>query len=134
MPYYLSHVVHLHYIFMLISMTFIFCIAELTRFNFVFTLCVIFTSTFNIVDVMYCSSIKSCCWKCRRKKEYRSRMVCIGRSNHLENLPPNVIRNQKYNIFSFIPLVSYPPVLFYMYLSLLIHSIYISHLLFFVSH
>ncbi|VDO02787.1 unnamed protein product [Rodentolepis nana] len=32
-------------------------------------------------------------------------MVCIGRPNRIHNLPPNVIRNNKYNILTFIPLV-----------------------------
>ncbi|KAM7534886.1 hypothetical protein Aperf_G00000113594 [Anoplocephala perfoliata] len=48
---------------------------------------------------------QKCCLKCRRKKEYQSRMVYIGRPTHIPNLPPNVIKNNKYNIFTFIPLV-----------------------------
>ncbi|VDD83642.1 unnamed protein product [Mesocestoides corti] len=47
----------------------------------------------------------SCFSKCRRKKVYHSRVVCIGRPTRLQKLPPNVIRNQKYNVFSFIPYV-----------------------------
>uniref|UniRef100_A0A0X3PV87 Phospholipid-transporting ATPase n=1 Tax=Schistocephalus solidus TaxID=70667 RepID=A0A0X3PV87_SCHSO len=47
----------------------------------------------------------SCCAKCRPKKEYHSRMVNLGRPSKLVKYPPNVIRNQKYNVFSFIPLV-----------------------------
>jgi len=55
------------------------------------------------------SSARRCCswvggW-CR-KKEPASRTVWIGRTAQL-NFPPNVIRNQKYSIFTFLPLVLY---------------------------
>lgn len=48
------------------------------------------------------------CWGrlCCREKVLSSRTVWIGREN-LQKFPPNVIRNQKYNIFTFIPIVSY---------------------------
>ncbi|CDI97912.1 phospholipid transporting ATPase IIB [Echinococcus multilocularis] len=51
------------------------------------------------------NSFKSLFSKCRRRKEYHSRMVCIGLPNRVRKFPPNVIKNQKYNIFTFIPLV-----------------------------
>ena len=50
-----------------------------------------------------------CCsrlWRwCCGPKEYTSRTVWIGRENW-EKFPPNIIRNQKYNVFTFIPIVS----------------------------
>ena len=50
-----------------------------------------------------------CCSKfwswCCGTKEYSSRTVWIGRE-HFHKYPPNVIRNQKYNTFTFIPVVS----------------------------
>ena len=51
----------------------------------------------------------SCCgmgwfWCCRQK-EMSSRTVWVGRDCS-QKFPANVIRNQKYNIFSFLPLVS----------------------------
>ncbi|KAH9278326.1 putative phospholipid-transporting ATPase IIB [Echinococcus granulosus] len=51
------------------------------------------------------NSFKSLFSKCRRRKEYHSRMVCTGLPNRVRKFPPNVIKNQKYNIFTFIPLV-----------------------------
>ncbi|XP_040569427.1 probable phospholipid-transporting ATPase IIA isoform X1 [Lepeophtheirus salmonis] len=39
-----------------------------------------------------------------RKKDFTSRTLWIGREC-LQKFPPNVIRNQKYNIFTFIPVV-----------------------------
>ena len=47
------------------------------------------------------------CWSrlCCREKVLSSRTVWVGREN-IHKFPPNVIRNQKYNIFTFIPIVS----------------------------
>ncbi len=52
-------------------------------------------------------------WCCCRKREFTSRTVWIGRES-VQKFPPNVIRNQKYNVFTFVPLVSYKinPVIF----------------------
>ena len=41
---------------------------------------------------------------CCRKKEFQSRTVWIGQ-DCLQKFPPNVIKNTKYNIFTFLPLV-----------------------------
>ena len=41
---------------------------------------------------------------CCRKKEFQSRTVWIGQEC-LQKFPPNVIKNTKYNIFTFLPLV-----------------------------
>ncbi len=50
----------------------------------------------------------SCCnmfWRlCCRRKELTSRTVFIGRESS-QKFPPNVIRNQKYSIITFIPVV-----------------------------
>ena len=55
-------------------------------------------------------SKKSCCsslWSwCCGPKQYASRTIWIGREN-FQKFPANVIRNQKYNIFTFIPIVSF---------------------------
>ncbi|XP_043268867.1 probable phospholipid-transporting ATPase IIB isoform X3 [Venturia canescens] len=52
--------------------------------------------------------IKRCCtwmWRrCCRKRELRARTIHIGQPMH-EKFPTNVIRNQKYNIITFLPLV-----------------------------
>jgi phospholipid-translocating ATPase len=47
---------------------------------------------------------KKCCW-CRREKIYLPRSVYIGQHSTTQKFPPNVIRNQKYNIFTFIPVL-----------------------------
>ena len=46
---------------------------------------------------------------CCKRKEFSSRNVLIGRENlqcGTQKFPPNVIRNQKYSILTFIPIVS----------------------------
>jgi len=48
------------------------------------------------------------CFKCRRKKEYQPRTLYLGgrkEGKDAPRYPPNIIRNQKYNIISFVPLV-----------------------------
>ncbi|XP_043268864.1 probable phospholipid-transporting ATPase IIB isoform X1 [Venturia canescens] len=48
-----------------------------------------------------------CTWmwrRCCRKRELRARTIHIGQPMH-EKFPTNVIRNQKYNIITFLPLV-----------------------------
>lgn len=51
---------------------------------------------------------RGCCsrlWSwCCGPKEYSSRTIWIGRGS-FQKFPPNIIRNQKYNIFTFIPIV-----------------------------
>ena len=48
-------------------------------------------------------------WKncfCCREKELSSRTIWVGREqSSTQKFPPNVIRNQKYSLFSFIPMV-----------------------------
>ena len=53
---------------------------------------------------------RNCCssfWSwCCGPKQYTSRTVWIGREN-FQKFPANVIRNQKYNIITLIPIVSF---------------------------
>lgn len=42
--------------------------------------------------------------RCCRERELRARVIQIGQQMH-EKFPTNVIRNQKYNIVTFLPLV-----------------------------
>lgn len=43
--------------------------------------------------------------RCCRERELRARVIHIGQLMH-EKFPTNVIRNQKYNIVTFLPLVN----------------------------
>jgi phospholipid-translocating ATPase len=48
-------------------------------------------------------------WRCCcRRKEFSARTVWIGReaSGLQQKFPANVIRNQKYSVLTFVPLVS----------------------------
>jgi len=60
-----------------------------------------------------------CCW---RKTEVKSRTVWIGKET-TERFPPNGIRNQKYNIFTFIPKVLFQQFKFFLNLYFLIMAI-----------
>ena len=56
----------------------------------------------------HCSCCDSCLDKCRRKRELRPRTIWVGRplkSDQKAKFPPNKIRNQKYSIITFIPVV-----------------------------
>lgn len=57
-------------------------------------------------------------WCCRRR-QLASRSVQIGRPTS-EKFPPNVIRNQKYNFFSFIPMVLFEQFKFFLNLYFLV--------------
>lgn len=62
-----------------------------------------FVKKFNLKKSVFCR----CCGK---SKDYEARTVPIGRSRDLNaklKYPKNVVRNQKYSIFTFIPIVSY---------------------------
>ncbi|XP_014680758.1 PREDICTED: probable phospholipid-transporting ATPase IIB [Priapulus caudatus] len=68
---------------------------------------------------------RCCDWisrSCRRNKEYRSRMLHIGEAPS-GKFPSNVIRNQKYNILTFIPLVLFEQFKFFLNLYFLIVAI-----------
>ncbi|OQR73437.1 putative phospholipid-transporting ATPase IIB-like, partial [Tropilaelaps mercedesae] len=45
------------------------------------------------------------CFSCFRRPELRPRQVFLGRESSDQKFPANKIRNQKYNLFTFIPLV-----------------------------
>ncbi|THD25645.1 Phospholipid-transporting ATPase [Fasciola hepatica] len=77
-----------------------------------------FSSSDNLLDPVNgrnkskynCSFHESSCWNscsqcCRREKIYQARVVNIGRPSKTQRFPSNKINNQKYNIFSFLPLV-----------------------------
>lgn len=56
---------------------------------------------FNIIINRFCQWV----WqKCFRKKELASRTIVIGKQS-IEKYSPNVIRNQKYTIITFLPKV-----------------------------
>nr|XP_006814167.1 PREDICTED: probable phospholipid-transporting ATPase IIB-like [Saccoglossus kowalevskii] len=59
--------------------------------------------------------------KCIKKKEPKPRTVPIGRrAVYQEKYPANIIRNQKYSVFSFIPLVLYNQFKFFLNLYFLV--------------
>jgi phospholipid-translocating ATPase len=63
-----------------------------------------------------------CCLDWCAKKEPSPRTVWVGKSvdSNFQQFPPNVIRNQKYSIFSFIPVVLYNQFKFFLNLFFLI--------------
>ncbi|KAK0175080.1 hypothetical protein PV327_008862 [Microctonus hyperodae] len=66
--------------------------------------------------------IRCCTWmwrRCCKPREYRARTIYIGKPMH-EKFPTNVIRNQKYNIITFLPLVLYQQFKFFLNLCFLI--------------
>merc|ERR1719232_1807720 len=68
------------------------------------------------------SFFKRCCsWPawCCKKREASSRTVWVGRPT-LQPFPPNVIRNQKYSVLSFIPLVLFNQFKFFLNLYFLV--------------
>lgn len=61
--------------------------------------------------VIFLPSKKSlCCGCCGKSKEYEARTIYIGDTNKdvtaKQKYSKNVVRNQKYSVFSFIPVVS----------------------------
>ena len=56
----------------------------------------------------------SCLDKCKRKKDYKPRSLWIGKTHTSTKYPSNAIRNQKYNIFTFIPCVLYEQFKFFL--------------------
>ncbi|CAI9715878.1 probable phospholipid-transporting ATPase IIB isoform X2 [Octopus vulgaris] len=71
-----------------------------------------------------CGCLASLFSKCCRKKELQPRIIHIGLSRGpLEKYSKNVIRNQKYSVFSFIPKVLYEQFNFFLNLYFLIMAI-----------
>ena len=68
-------------------------------------------------------SCRLCCswpsWLCCRKREAQSRNVWVGRAS-LHQFPPNLIRNQKYNVITFLPVLLYNQFKFFLNLFFLI--------------
>lgn len=67
------------------------------------------------------------CWesmidKCRKKHEYKPRTIWIGKKqgHPTEEYPKNVIRNQKYSVITFIPLVLFEQFKFFLNLYFLV--------------
>ena len=56
----------------------------------------------------------SCLDKCKRKKELKPRSLWIGKTHTATKYPSNAIRNQKYNVFTFIPCVLYEQFKFFL--------------------
>lgn len=80
-----------------------------------------FCNCARIVFAMCCLSISN--WWCGcGTTEHRSRTVFIGRTSN-ENFPPNIIKNQKYNIITFIPLVLFHQFKFFLNLYFLLMAI-----------
>ncbi|XP_060821154.1 probable phospholipid-transporting ATPase IIA isoform X1 [Bombus pascuorum] len=66
-----------------------------------------------------------CTWmwrRCCRERELRARVIHIGQLMH-EKFPTNVIRNQKYNIVTFLPLVLFQQFKFFLNLYFLLMAI-----------
>ena len=61
----------------------------------------------NELFLFSCFNMVCCCLDWCAKKEPSPRTVWVGKSvdSNFQQFPPNVIRNQKYSIFSFIPVV-----------------------------
>ncbi|XP_012286007.1 probable phospholipid-transporting ATPase IIB [Orussus abietinus] len=67
------------------------------------------------------------CWswvwrRCCRERELRARTIHVGQVSY-EKFPTNVIRNQKYNVFTFLPLVLFQQFKFFLNLYFLIMAI-----------
>nr|CAD7457737.1 unnamed protein product [Timema tahoe] len=65
---------------------------------------------------------RCCCWfwrRCCRERELRSRTIVIGQHSP-EKFPANVIRNQKYNFITFLPLVLFQQFKFFLNLYFLV--------------
>ncbi|GFY46628.1 probable phospholipid-transporting ATPase IIB [Trichonephila inaurata madagascariensis] len=71
---------------------------------------------------LFCTRFPKAMPKLCRDKEYKARTVFIGRTNN-ESFPPNIIRNQKYNIITFIPLVLFHQFKFFLNLYFLVMAL-----------
>ncbi|XP_023229117.1 probable phospholipid-transporting ATPase IIA isoform X2 [Centruroides sculpturatus] len=80
-----------------------------------------FCNCVHYIFSMCCNSVSS--WWCRcGTTEYRARTVFIGRMSN-ESFPPNIIKNQKYNVITFIPLVLFHQFKFFLNLYFLLMAI-----------
>uniref|UniRef100_A0A914WNS1 P-type ATPase N-terminal domain-containing protein n=1 Tax=Plectus sambesii TaxID=2011161 RepID=A0A914WNS1_9BILA len=60
---------------------------------------------------------------CSRRKELHARTIRLGHGPVLGKYPPNVVRNQKYNVFTFVPLVLFQQFKFFLNLYFLIMAL-----------
>ncbi|GIX74439.1 hypothetical protein CDAR_235251 [Caerostris darwini] len=71
---------------------------------------------------LFCIRFPKAMPKLCRAREHKARTVFIGRTNN-ESFPPNIIRNQKYNIITFIPLVLFHQFKFFLNLYFLVMAL-----------
>ncbi|XP_055940656.1 probable phospholipid-transporting ATPase IIA isoform X1 [Argiope bruennichi] len=71
---------------------------------------------------LFCNRFPKAMPRLCREREYKARTVFIGRTNN-ESFPPNIIRNQKYNILTFIPLVLFHQFKFFLNLYFLVMAL-----------
>ncbi|XP_076766872.1 putative phospholipid-transporting ATPase IIB isoform X1 [Xylocopa sonorina] len=80
----------------------------------------------NECSILLRNCLCGCCswmWRrCCRERELRARVIHIGQPMH-EKFPTNVIRNQKYNIVTFLPLVLFQQFKFFLNLYFLLMAI-----------
>ena len=66
-------------------------------------------------------SFKEKCMDCvKRKREYKSREIILNGEKAEGKFPPNLLRNQKFNLLTFVPLVLYEQFKFFFNLYFLI--------------
>ena len=75
-----------------------------------------FSLAINLLVSRWCGMLLWCC----KKKPPTSRTVWLGRTATSQSFPHNVIRNQKYSVFSFIPLVLFNQFKFFLNLYFLV--------------
>ncbi|XP_043462367.1 probable phospholipid-transporting ATPase IIA isoform X2 [Leptopilina heterotoma] len=81
-----------------------------------------YSNCFNSMRRLFCGC---CSWmwrRCCRERELRARTIHIGQPIH-HKFPTNVIRNQKYNIITFLPMVLYQQFKFFLNLFFLIMAL-----------
>ncbi|XP_049763224.1 probable phospholipid-transporting ATPase IIA isoform X1 [Schistocerca cancellata] len=71
------------------------------------------------LSLFFCGCCHSMWRRCCRERELKPRTIVVGRTS-TEKFPANVIRNQKYNIVTFLPLVLFQQFKFFLNLYFLI--------------
>ncbi|XP_033225307.1 probable phospholipid-transporting ATPase IIA isoform X2 [Belonocnema kinseyi] len=84
-----------------------------------------YSNCFNSMRRLFCGLCGCCTWmwrRCCRERELRERIIHIGQP--IQNkFPTNVIRNQKYNVITFLPLVLYQQFKFFLNLYFLMMAL-----------
>ncbi|KAL7631634.1 UNVERIFIED_CONTAM: hypothetical protein RMT77_018059 [Armadillidium vulgare] len=83
------------------------------------SLCTCIFSSCSFVFSRIFRKMSNCCF---RRRSLAARSIKFG-CKSIENFPPNVIRNQKYNFFTFIPLVLYEQFQFFLNLYFLVMAL-----------